>query len=585
MNPFFILVLLFAFVGLLLPPVVYAQEWKDRWMDFKSSECNYSLDGQNWEFEDGYGTRGSIWDNPSGFSWLHPNEIQLLMIACKSHHAFETEIGIAYADQLITFLIYKDDSLASYVFSELEKGIPISGVLYGGKDQEYLKKVIDHNNLKKYFAEPRWIDDDFGKLDYTLIGKKQSAITEKTNNVLMISSIDVYLTTEYNEGARPQPNDAYLSPPGVNIDKLHEVSKKILNTRIDDFEEIPEEEFDTRADIALDAEGTCIDMEQAKPVGQFVGVFGEVYVKPLGCNYWKPAVKGLLFHEGSEILTVDKSRARVEFDDHLSQRIQHDKESFSPYVYSGNGAGPTTINISPNTQFVVEDYITQLTDGEPEQQGVIDIIRGKIRAFAKGWGQNSMFSIKGGVGICWIRGSEVIVSHDPDTGSFEAMVKEGLMEVQNTQSEKTFVLTDNQMVSGNRDNFVKSVLSDQKWNTAMTSSGLDDDVFGTPISESHEKKVEQSKKSKNIPDWIRNNAKWWADGSIDDNSFVQGLQFLIKEGIMKIPPTTQGAGSGSNEIPAWIKNNAKWWADGSIDDNSFVQGIQFMVKEGIIKIN
>nr|WP_249111065.1 peptidase [Nitrosopumilus sp. K4] len=87
-----------------------------------------------------------------------------------------------------------------------------------------------------------------------------------------------------------------------------------------------------------------------------------------------------------------------------------------------------------------------------------------------------------------------------------------------------------------------------------------------------------------IPAWIKNNAGWWADGSIDDNSFVQGIQYLIKEDILKIPPTTQGTGSGSNEIPAWIKNNAGWWADGSIDDNSFVQGIQYLIKEGIMKI-
>ncbi|CAD6368512.1 Secreted periplasmic Zn-dependent protease [metagenome] len=87
-----------------------------------------------------------------------------------------------------------------------------------------------------------------------------------------------------------------------------------------------------------------------------------------------------------------------------------------------------------------------------------------------------------------------------------------------------------------------------------------------------------------IPEWIKNNAGWWADGSIDDNSFVQGIQYLIKEGIMKIPPTTQGAASDSNQIPSWIKNNAGWWADGSIDDNSFVQGIQYLIKEGIMKI-
>ncbi|MCH9041849.1 MAG: peptidase, partial [Thaumarchaeota archaeon] len=87
-----------------------------------------------------------------------------------------------------------------------------------------------------------------------------------------------------------------------------------------------------------------------------------------------------------------------------------------------------------------------------------------------------------------------------------------------------------------------------------------------------------------IPSWIKNNAGWWADGSIDDDSFVQGIQFLIKEDILKIPPTTQGFGSDSNEIPSWIKNNAGWWADGSIDDDSFVQGIQFLIKEGIMRI-
>jgi len=86
-----------------------------------------------------------------------------------------------------------------------------------------------------------------------------------------------------------------------------------------------------------------------------------------------------------------------------------------------------------------------------------------------------------------------------------------------------------------------------------------------------------------IPSWIKNNAGWWADGSIDDSSFVQGIQFLIKEDVLKIPPTTQGF-SGSNEIPSWIKNNAGWWADGSIDDSSFVQGIQFLIKEGILRI-
>ena len=37
-----------------------------------------------------------------------------------------------------------------------------------------------------------------------------------------------------------------------------------------------------------------------------------------------------------------------------------------------------------------------------------------------------------------------------------------------------------------------------------------------------------------IPDWVRNNAGWWADGSIDDASFLQALQFLIREGILVV---------------------------------------------------
>ena len=36
------------------------------------------------------------------------------------------------------------------------------------------------------------------------------------------------------------------------------------------------------------------------------------------------------------------------------------------------------------------------------------------------------------------------------------------------------------------------------------------------------------------------------------------------------------------QIPSWIKNNAGWWADGQIDDGSFVSGIQWLISNGII---
>ncbi len=86
-----------------------------------------------------------------------------------------------------------------------------------------------------------------------------------------------------------------------------------------------------------------------------------------------------------------------------------------------------------------------------------------------------------------------------------------------------------------------------------------------------------------IPSWIKNNAGWWADGQIDDTAFIQGIQYLITEGIMDIPQTTSGESSG-NEIPSWIKNNAGWWADGQIDDTAFIQGIQYLITNGILQV-
>jgi len=87
-----------------------------------------------------------------------------------------------------------------------------------------------------------------------------------------------------------------------------------------------------------------------------------------------------------------------------------------------------------------------------------------------------------------------------------------------------------------------------------------------------------------IPAWIKNNAGWWAADQIDDSSFLQGIQYLIQEEIMVIPPTETSESVGSQAVPAWIKNNAGWWAADQIDDSSFLQGIQYLVQKGIIVV-
>ena len=37
-----------------------------------------------------------------------------------------------------------------------------------------------------------------------------------------------------------------------------------------------------------------------------------------------------------------------------------------------------------------------------------------------------------------------------------------------------------------------------------------------------------------IPKWIRDNAKWWSEGLITDQDYINGLQYLIQQGILKV---------------------------------------------------
>ena len=88
-----------------------------------------------------------------------------------------------------------------------------------------------------------------------------------------------------------------------------------------------------------------------------------------------------------------------------------------------------------------------------------------------------------------------------------------------------------------------------------------------------------------IPAWIKINAMWWASDQIPDSAFLQGIQFLIKEGIMVIPSTETSESSQSQVVPAWIKNNAGWWAEDKISEVEFVNTIQYLIKHGIIIVN
>jgi hypothetical protein len=87
-----------------------------------------------------------------------------------------------------------------------------------------------------------------------------------------------------------------------------------------------------------------------------------------------------------------------------------------------------------------------------------------------------------------------------------------------------------------------------------------------------------------IPSWVRNNAKYWSLGQMTDSDFASGIQYLIKQGILKMPFSSTSAGTTDVKIPFWVKSNAKLWAAGEITDQDFVKTIQYLISVGMIKV-
>jgi len=88
-----------------------------------------------------------------------------------------------------------------------------------------------------------------------------------------------------------------------------------------------------------------------------------------------------------------------------------------------------------------------------------------------------------------------------------------------------------------------------------------------------------------IPKWVKNEARWWYENSTDDITFVQGIQYLIKERVIQIPTNSTSPGMiTSLTIPTWIKTNAGLWALGKIPDSEFLKGIQYLIEYRIMQV-
>ncbi len=112
-------------------------------------------------------------------------------------------------------------------------------------------------------------------------------------------------------------------------------------------------------------------------------------------------------------------------------------------------------------------------------------------------------------------------------------------------------------------------------------------LFGLLIGFSGISDQAYSQTSVTVPDWIKQTAQFWVEGQISDSEFVNALEWMVKNGIIKTPELVVDE-SGQNiaienvTVPDWIKNTVKFWVDGQISDSEFVNAITFLYKEGIV---
>lgn len=178
------------------------------------------------------------------------------------------------------------------------------------------------------------------------------------------------------------------------------------------------------------------------------------------------------------------------------------------------------------------------------------------------------------------------LSHDkvslPDTGSVQEIILSGSIKNQKRGIPLSITLTN---PDGTDQNFAATLSTSGGYKSIFTVNAnsspgkylihlsYDDKNIGT---------LSFSVISEIIPDWIKNNARWWSSNSISDNEFIDGIEHLIDKEIISVMPSERS--SFEREIPDWIKNNVKWWADEQISDEDFIESIQYLVKKGIILV-
>ena len=131
--------------------------------------------------------------------------------------------------------------------------------------------------------------------------------------------------------------------------------------------------------------------------------------------------------------------------------------------------------------------------------------------------------------------------------------------------------------SNNGDFGIKAKLGDNYPNglyMIRAEHGLQDSMAVSFKAATYEKVSNE----KIIPDWVKNNARWWAEGQLKDSDFYLSIQYLINKGIIEMPETETGSDSQMIDLEG-VNISAKWWTNGLTSDEYFINQVESLIEQ------
>jgi hypothetical protein len=203
------------------------------------------------------------------------------------------------------------------------------------------------------------------------------------------------------------------------------------------------------------------EQRQTEVRGKISVVSGSVEILTTQSGTWAPASENMPLNLGDKIRTNTDALARIELTSYLTPD------------------GIDIIELSSDTEFLVEDLtITEDSPGKPIATRIVDLIKGALHIFTKGWKNGSIFSVKCGTTILGIRGTEITAFYEPRTDRVECRIIDGIVDVEDRATGQRKTLTAGQFILVNNGSLGQvQPLSRDEWDRWIASHGFSGEVL------------------------------------------------------------------------------------------------------------